>query len=485
MIDSLLTMRPTALALLITFTSGCGSAPEPVDLVVTGATVVDVGHGTTTPDRDIVMRGGRIVDVTADASGYAATKSIDAAGAFVMPGLWDNHVHFGGGPALIDENRNLLPLYLAHGITTVRDAAGDLSESVLEWRTQVAEGRLLGPTIFTSGPKLEGIDSIWPGDLEVGSEDDVRAALDRLQGMRVDFVKITENTLSPALFMYGLAEARRRGFTVSAHVPVALTLDEVSKAGLGSIEHMSYLLRGGSPREAELSAAVAAGRMSAGDAVTAMIDSFDEATALATFGRLAAGGTAVTPTLNGSRIIAYLDRDSHAADDYLKYIGPGLQATYAGRVTRAAADDAAAVSRRHERFEKSAALVPLLQRAGVTILAGTDAGFLNSFNYPGIGLHDELELLVKSGLTPQQALAASVVNGPTFLRVPDRYGAVATDKTADLLILNRNPLDDITATRDIRAVVVQGRVLDRDALDVMLVEVATRATGRTPLPSQE
>ena len=97
---------------------------------------------------------------------------------------------------------------------------------------------------------------------------------------------------------------------MSAHVPVALTLDQVSEAGLGSIEHMSYLLRGGSPREAELSAAVAAGRMPAADAVTAMIDGFDEATALATYRRLAARGTAVTPTLNGSRILAYLDHDT-------------------------------------------------------------------------------------------------------------------------------------------------------------------------------
>ena len=102
-------------------------------------------------------------------------------------------------PGPVEENRNLLPLYLAHGITTVRDAAGDLSENVLEWRTQVADGTLLGPTIFTSGRKLEGIDSIWPGDLEVGSEADVRAALDCLQAMRVDFVKITENTLTAPL----------------------------------------------------------------------------------------------------------------------------------------------------------------------------------------------------------------------------------------------------------------------------------------------
>jgi imidazolonepropionase-like amidohydrolase len=478
-------IRPPAVAVLVVFASACSAPRQPADLVIKGATVVDVQQGTTAPGRDIVVRGGRIVEVIADASAYAATNTIDAAGAFVMPGLWDNHVHFGGGQALIDENRNLLPLYLAFGITTVRDAAGDLSESVLEWRKQVADGTLLGPTIFTSGPKLEGIDSIWPGDLEVGSEADVRAALDKLQAMRVDFVKMTENTLTAPLYMYGLAEARRRGFTVSAHVPVALTLDQVSEAGLGSIEHMSYLLRGGSPQEAKLSAAVAAGKMSGADAVTAMIDSFDEATALATFKRLAARGTAVTPTLYGSRILAYLDQDTHAGDDYLKYIGPGLQATYKGRVTRAAADDAAAVARRHARFEKSATLVPLLQQASVTMLAGTDAGFLNSFNYPGIGLHEELALLVTSGLTPQQALAASVVNGPTFLKVPENYRAVEAGKVADLLVLDRDPLLDIAATRGIRAVVVKGKPFDRAALDAMLSDVAARASRRGGAPATQ
>jgi imidazolonepropionase-like amidohydrolase len=208
-----------------------------------------------------------------------------------------------------------------------------------------------------------------------------------------------------------------------------------------------------------------------------MIESFDEATAVATYRRLASRGTAVTPTLNGSRILAYLDQDTHAADTYLQYLGPGLKATYKGRVDRAAADDAAAVARRHDRFEKAARLLPLLQRAGVTILAGTDAGFLNSFNYPGIGIHDELEILVRYGLTPQQALAASVVNGPAFLGHAADFGAVAAGKAADLLLLDRNPLDDIRATRAIRGVVVHGRYLDRVALDALLEDARAKAAA--------
>jgi len=474
----------TTLRALVLVLVGClaGCAPPagtPADLALTGVTVVDVASGTLTPGRTLVVTGDRIVAVGDSAAGFAPARSVDATGRFAMPGLWDMHVHFGGGDALIGENRDLLPLYVAHGITTVRDAAGDLSPSVLEWRSAVAAGTLQGPSIFTSGPKLEGINSVWPGDLEVGSDAEVQAALDKLQAMRVDFVKITENTLTPALYMYGLREATTRGFATSAHVPVAVTLDQASEAGLRSIEHMSYLLRGGSPREAELSAAVAAGTMTAAEATTAMIESFDEATAIQTYQRLAKRGTAVTPTLNGSRILAYLDQDTHAADSYLQYLGAGLKATYEGRVTRAAGDDAAVVARRHERFEKAARLLPLLQKAGVTILAGTDAGFLNSFNYPGIGLHDELEVLVRYGLTPQQALAASVVHGPAFLGKAADYGALAAGKRADILVLDRNPLEDIRATRAIHALVLRGKALDRAALDALLAGAKTRAAATT------
>jgi len=155
-------------------------------------------------------------------------------------------------------------------------------------------------------------------------------------------------------------------------------------------------------------------------------------------------------------------------------VEPGTEvlATYADQFY---AGKAAAVTRRHERFEEAARLLPLLQKGGVTILAGTDAGFLNSFNYPGIGLHDELQILVKYGLTPQQALAASVVNGPKFLGKAADYGALTPGKAADFLLLDRNPLGDITATRAIRGVVLHGRYQDRRALDSLLAETAMRA----------
>jgi imidazolonepropionase-like amidohydrolase len=203
------------------------------------------------------------------------------------------------------------------------------------------------------------------------------------------------------------------------------------------------------------------------------LESYDEATARAAMRDMAADGTAIVPTLYGSFVTSYLDRDDHRNDAYLQYIGKGLRATYDWRVQRAAKDDAAAIALRHATIEKAASLLPMLAQEGVSIIAGTDAGFLNSFDYPGIALHDEIALYVKYGLTPTQALQSAVIAGPRFLGKLARYGAIAQGKAADLVVLDANPLQDISATRKIRIVISRGAVYDRARLDRMLAE--TRA----------
>ena len=474
------TQSRVSAALLLLCASAAASAAEPVDLLIRHAAVIDVVAGKLRADRLIAVRGDRIVAIEADAKAAAfdAARSIDAQGKYAIPGLWDMHVHFGGGDKLIEENKNLLPLYVAHGIAAVRDAAGDLSPSVFEWRDAVAAGSLQGPTIFTSGPKLEGYKSIWPGDIEVGSHEEISAALDRLQGWKVDFVKITDNTLSPELFMDALKQAHARGLRVSAHVPFSLTIDEVSAAGLSSIEHIDYAYKAGSTQEADIGAMVRRGEIDAKEGWNRIQTSFDEKTARAAYRRLARRGTAVTPTLNGSFVTTYLDRNDHRGDDYLKYIGPGLRATYAWRVERAAKDDAAAIERRHARYERDAAILPLLQQSGVNLLAGTDAGFLNSFNYPGVGLHDEMQRFVESGLTPLQTLRAATINGARFMGQDKLHGSLAAGKAADIVLLDADPLRDIGATRKIDTFVLRGKVYDRKALDAMLEDVRKRVAAK-------
>lgn len=425
------------------------------------ANLIDVVTGRVTTDQSIATRGDTIVRLGSSTSlrTLSATRRIDATGKYVIPALWDMHVHFGGGAALIAENRALLPLYTAHGIVAVRDAAGDLSGSVLAWRDSIAAGAMAGPMIFTSGPKLEGLNSVWPGDIEIDTRAGVDSALNALQAMHVDFVKLTDNTLKPELFRYALGEIRKRGLRSSAHIPAAVLVREAIRLGLGSIEHLGYAVRAGAERE---------GQPTPSDVMAA----FDTATAMTTYRLMASHGTAITPTLNISRTLAWLDQDTHASDPYLRYIGPGLQATYTGRVTRAAQATADMIAQRHKTYDFAAARLPMLQSAGVLILAGTDAGFLNSFDYPGVGLHDELQLMVASGLTPLQALRGATINGATFLKKTARHGSIARGKSANLLLLDRNPLTDISATRDIAGLVQRGVYLDRAALDTLLESTA-------------
>jgi hypothetical protein len=123
-----------------------------------------------------------------------SAQLIDAGNRFLIPGLWDMHIHL-EGKDLVEDNKALLPLFITYGITTVRDAASDLGEQVLAWRDEINDGKLFGPTLFTAGLKLEGINSMWKGDLEISNEEELNQMLDKLDKWHVDFVKITENTL--------------------------------------------------------------------------------------------------------------------------------------------------------------------------------------------------------------------------------------------------------------------------------------------------
>ena len=191
------------------------AAPKQGDAIIRHVTIIDVEAAKAVAGQAVVLKGDDIVAVGADAAiakGWRAGRTIEGKGRYLIPGLWDMHVHFGGGPDLIEENKALLPLYVANGITTIRDASGDLPDQVLAWRGDIASGKLFGPRLLTSGAKIEGIAPVWKGTIEVGSEADVDAALARLKTRdQVDFVKITDSTLKPELFLYALGRAKALG----------------------------------------------------------------------------------------------------------------------------------------------------------------------------------------------------------------------------------------------------------------------------------
>ena len=449
------------------------SAREKADVLIRHVAVVDIEHSRIAPNQAVATKGERIVAVGSDAeiaSKWTAVRQVDGARRFLIPGLWDMHVHFGGGPELVEENKALLPLYVAYGVTTIRDCSGDLADDVLKWRREIADGRLFGPRLLSSGPKIEGIKPVWKGTLEAGSEADVDAAVARLVALKVDFVKITDNTLKPELFLYAVRKVRAAGLRASGHIPMALTVGQAVDAGISSIEHLDYAHKAGAKGEARIAVDFAAGHINRAQATVQLHADFDEATAMASYAKLRERGVFVTPTLNIERLLAFLDSDDHSNDDFLAYIGPGLRKTYQWRIDRAAKATPEEIAERHRQYQQTAAVLPMLEKAGVTIMAGTDAGYLNSFDYPAIGLHQELALYVENGLTPAEALAAATRAGPTWFGVPDRYGSVEAGMQADLVLLDANPLEDIRATLAINTVVLRGSVQDRAALEKLLAD---------------
>ncbi|MDT0643805.1 hypothetical protein RM553_13270 [Zunongwangia sp. F363] len=194
------TLKLVFFYLVVFLAASCTDEDEPgYDLLISNVNIVEVKSGELKENQLILVNGGSIshIDDAANLEEYRAKEILDAEGKFVMPGLWDMHVHFRGGDSLVEENKNLLPLFLAYGITTVRDAGGDITPSVLKWRKAIAENKIAGPTIFTSGPKLDGRNPAWPGSIPVTNQEEIKAALDSLQELGVDYVKMYDGSLSP------------------------------------------------------------------------------------------------------------------------------------------------------------------------------------------------------------------------------------------------------------------------------------------------
>lgn len=444
-------------------------------ILVYNGSIINVLNGKIVTDKAILIDSGKIEAI----ENYDVLKSkikdkhqFDAAGKYIIPGLWDMHVHI-EGEDLVEDNLALFPVYIAYGVTTVRDMASDLGEQVLAWRDTIAQNKILGPQIYTAGRKLEGINSIWKGDLEIANEKELGEMLDKLEDYNVDLVKITENTLPGPLFLKSVQEAKKRGFMVSGHIPIDLTIQELVDEGFTSIEHASYLLRLGSD-EKDIVERLKSGALTAAQANALYTSNFNQDTANLAYKKLGRTGIAVTPTLIGGKQLAYLDENNHENDTFLTYLTDRFTSKYQWRIDRMANDTPQDRQARKDKYQLIAKQLPFIQKAGINILAGSDAAAINTYVYPAQSLHEELVLFQEAGLTPLQILQSATINGAKLMGTLNNTATIEPNKQADMVILNSNPLLDISATQDIYAVINDGELFDRAALDAILQEAKDR-----------
>lgn len=431
--------------------------------------IIHVETGAVQRNASILLEGDKIKAVgefNKLKKGVAKADQVDGQGKFLIPGLWDMHVHLEGAE-MAEDNKALLPLFLAYGITTIRDCASDLGEQVLAWRNEINAGDLIGPTIYTAGRKLEGKNSIWKGDLEIENEIELNQMMDLLDTYRVDFVKITENTLSGELFLKSVKAAHARGYRVSGHVPYDLTIEELVKAGYSSVEHASYLLRLGSDQD-DIKANVLSGKITKAEAEARYAAEFNQQKANERYKALGSEGLFVCPTLIGARQLAYLSETDHTQDEMMDYLTEKYVANYQWRIQRMGKETEEQRQARKDRYLFLRGQLPLMHGAGIKIIAGSDAAALNTYVYPAESLLQELEIFQEAGLTPLQILQTAILNGHLYFGRNDAALTLSAGKNADLVLLDKNPLENSSALRSVNSVIAQGNYYNRTTLDGML-----------------
>lgn len=457
------------LAILCLLLGAC-AAPSPSTVAITGVTVIDVMDGSLRAGQAVLIAGNRIIAVgpTGEVQIPQDAELVEAAGGYLIPGLWDMHVHamYEGRPDLF------FPMFVANGVTGVREMASTFSlEQIGRIRAQIARGEVLGPRFgAVAGKIFEGpvpADRLGPEFMSIATPDEAREMVRTYRREGADFIKVYDH-LSREVYFAIVDEAKRQGLPFVGHVPEALDYGEASDAGQKSTEHLWNMpLECFASSVSELRSALVEDGVPASE-IDERVAEYESADCASLLARYARNETWQVPTLALGRARLGADDAELLNDERLRYIPIARVEEWkaeASRRSQMPQGEAGAL------WRQALKLVGVMHGAGVPMLAGSDTGLGNAYTFAGFSLHDELALLVEAGLPPLEALRAATVNPTHFLSITDSLGSIERGMVADLILLEANPLEDIRNTQRIRAVVVDGRLYRRPDLDRLLAQV--------------
>jgi cytosine/adenosine deaminase-related metal-dependent hydrolase len=488
----------TLLALLALLVAALARADDADISALEGVTVVDLQSGELRTDQTVLWQRSRIVASGPSRSVVVPPQAqrFSGAGRFVIPGLWDMHVHVGTPEAAADELT--LPMFIAHGVTSVRDMSDYIAGpdyrysgaiTTRRWDAEARAGLRIGPRVISTASLV--VDGPWltrrrpnlPTFFGTPTPQDARELVRYIvDETTVDTIKVYSGIPRQSYFAL-MDEAHKAGITVVGHKPLAVSFIEAVNAGQRSIEHAREILLDSFPDAAQLQRDFEATqpppteREQLPAMLQRIVNEHDPKMLQAIFAAMKRNGTYYVPT----HVTRRFDWLAVAGDPRLLN-DPRLQLIHPTAVTRALKDveqmrtrasgdkDAAAY---RAFFEKGLEVTRLAYRAGVNVMAGTDMG--DSFCFPGSSLLDELSLMVSSGLSPLEVLRTATLTPARYANRSADFGAVAAGKIADFVVLDRNPLSDIENVRTTRMVVFNGRPFDRAALDRISADVADKA----------
>ena len=445
---------------------------EPPATVITHTTVINPGTSSVQANRTVVVMGAHIMSVSGAAK-FRAPKNarvINATGQYLIPGLWDMHVHSAFGDWFPGGRDIILPLFIANGVTGVRDMGGEVPV-LLEWRKQIADGQIVGPRMVISGPMLDGYlpnsKLRFPSSIGITTPDTAIAAVDLLKAQGVDFIKV-QSVISHDAYLAAAAEAHKQGLPIVGHVPDKVRIREVIDAEQKSIEHLMGIFEGCSTEE---------DRFIKGEGnLKLLLTTQDQQKCDSLTKLLAQNQTWQVPTLAWQRGGTFLDQRDLKHQPLDKYVPAYWRDVTWRRFTEEMMPELLRdpLALRQEYFARNLQMVGALHHAGVPFMAGTDTA-PGVYIMPGFSLHDELANFVEAGFTPMESLQTATSNPAKFLGIEAGFGSVEAGKIADLVLLTANPIDDVRNTQKINAVIAHGRLFDRAALDQILMKVAAVA----------
>ncbi len=440
------------LLLIMPFMSFCRAGKY--DCLITNVNIVDVNTGKILKNRTIAIDNNRITAIyEMEIVGSTATVEIDGKGKYLIPGLWDMHAHYKWSYADLD------PLLVANGITGVREMWGDMPAFVEIPKRSQQEG-LISPDVYLSGDLIDGNPPSFPaGCLVVTTPDEAVDAVKKQIDKKVDFIKVY-SSLSEECFLAIAQEARKRNITFAGHIPNRISIYKAIEAGMASSEHLYGFLNACS---------------SVDTSNEVLVSSFSEKRFDSICSVLAEGSMWLCPTLTVNRAMSYLNDTIFTKDNRMSYLPGYVLEIWSQKMSpysKSQIDNFSNSARVRYLFELS--LIGKMNEKGVKFIAGTD--FPNPYVFPGFSLHDELSLLVKGGMPALDALRSATINPAIFMNKKADFGSVEAGKMASLVLLNKNPLENIENTKTIETVIVRGKIYTRKALDLMLAQA--KSNGR-------
>jgi imidazolonepropionase-like amidohydrolase len=425
------------------------SAAGSATVAFVSVNVIPMDRERVVANQTVIVKDGFVANIgnAAEVKVPKGAEVVDGRGKFLIPGLADMHVH------LTLATKQSFSVLIANGVTTVRDMGGDL-KLIDKWRTQIEKGLLIGPQIYRAGPYVDGPKDA-PDRLVVNTTEDSINAVEELKRLRADFIKI-HNAVPRQAYFALLEAAGKADLKVVGHIPLGITPTEAVASGQSGVEHMTSLIEG-----------AVTNAVKNGKPPVEAISEFDDAAAATLFDKMAEKGVWMTPTLVAEKAITFRSEIEQSPDPRVKYVAASLKKywyqTFTSKPTAA----------RKLLLNRYFELIRLMKDKHVGLLAGTDLGLRDI--YPGFSLHDELELLVKAGLTPFEALRTATVNPALFFGDAARSGSIRKNYRADMVLLSSDPTKDIQNVRKIEGVIFNGNYLAKNELSKMLEGAAAAA----------